>query len=319
MSRRTGRSIVGMGLIAVLSFLYMTQLGLRTGFMEDVYTARVQVPDTNGLVEGSRVLLRGVEIGEITDITASADAIDVSWKYDRNHPVPADSAFRVDNLSALGEPYLAVWPASAAGPYLDDGAFVPSTQVVVPTTFEELSERLTRLLTQVDPEGVRQIFDALDVALPDDPRVLGNLSRAGELMAATLAQNADSFTTLLRTVQPLLLDSTTIPLGMHNAEPHLAEFGSGFRDLLAGIKFAADRGPLNAGIAHGASPFIGELQKFLDATAADLEVIGVDLLPSVSQGARAVRTIDVGRLLDNALTSTSSGDAVTVHVQAPGN
>ncbi|MGX6511026.1 MlaD family protein [Rhodococcus sp. SJ-2] len=317
--RKTALSVTGMVVIAVLSFVYMSQSGLRTGFMEDVYTARVEVPDTNGLVEGSRVLLRGIAIGEVTDITASADGIDVAWKYNRDQPIAVDSTIRLDNLSALGEPFLAVWPHTASGPFLEDHAVVSPEQVVVPTTFEELSERLTGLLTQVEPEGVRDIFRTLDVALPDDPRVHGNLTRAGELMAATLTQNSDQFTTLLRTVQPLLLDSESIPEGLRGTVPRVAEFGSGFTDLLAGIRFASDKGPLNAGIKYGASPFIGELQKFLDATAGDLEIIGVNLLPAMSEAANSIRAMDIGTLMNNILTSTESGDAVTVKVEAPGN
>lgn len=317
--RRTVLSIGGMAVIAALSFTYMSQQGLRTGLMEDVYTAQVEVPDTNGLLVGSRVLLRGIAIGEVTDITSSADAVTVTWKYDRNTPIAADSTVRLDNLSALGEPFLAVSPGSEGGPNLEDKAVLASEQVVVPTTFEELSERLTGLLTQVEPDGVREIFRTLDIALPDDQRVYGNLERSGQLMAATIEQNSDTFTTLLRTVQPLLLDSGFIPEGMRATEPRVAEFGSGFTDLLAGIRFASDRGPLNAGIKYGASPFIGELQKFLDATAPDLETIGVNLLPAVSEAANSIRTMDIGTLLDTVLTSTESGDALTLHLETPGN
>ncbi|KSZ60032.1 mammalian cell entry protein [Rhodococcus pyridinivorans KG-16] len=318
MIRRTVLSVAGMVIIAALSFVYMGHAGLRTGLGEDVYTAEVEVPDTNGLVVGSRVLMRGLEIGEVTDITASAEGVHVSWKYDRNSPIPEDSAIRLDNLSALGEPFLAVWPQSASGQYLPDGAVIGDEKVVVPTTFEELSERLTNLLTQVEPEGVREIFRTLDVALPEDPRVHGNLARSGELMAATFTQNADTFTTILRTLQPLLMDSGTIPDAMRATEPGVAEFGSGFTDLLAGIRFASDRGPLNAGIEFGASPFIGELQKFLDATAADLEIIGVNLLPAVSEAANSIRAMDIGTLLNTALASTESGDALTLNIDVAG-
>ncbi|MGW0174333.1 MlaD family protein [Rhodococcus sp. NPDC003322] len=319
MSRKTVLSVLGMVAIGALSFTYMFQSGLRTGVAEKVNTASVGIPDTNGLVVGARVLLRGVEIGEITDITSSANSVDVAWKYDRDHPIPVDSTFRVDNLSALGEPVLGVWPRSAGAPYLPDAAVVAPDRVVVPTTFEELSERLTNLLTQVEPEAVGQIFRTLDVALPDDPRVYSDINGAGQKLADTLTQRSDSLTTVLRTLQPLLLESGPIPRGMLEAAPHLAAFGSGFQDLLTGIRFAADRGPLNAGIAHGASPFIGELQTFLDETASDLNVLGVNLLPAVTEAANAIRSVDIGRLLQNVLASTESGDALTVHVTPDGN
>ncbi|WP_068270093.1 MlaD family protein [Aldersonia kunmingensis] len=319
MRKKTILSIVGMIGIGALSFAFMLGSGLRTGIAEDVKTATVEIPDTNGLVVGARVLLRGVAIGEITGITASAGTVDVTWKYDRSHPIPENSTFRVDNLSALVEPVLGVWPKTPGAPYLPDAAVIAPDRVIVPTTFEELSERLTNLLTQVEPEAVEQIFHTLDVALPDDPGVYTNISRTGELMAATLTQRADSLTTILRTLQPLLLQSGPIPQGMREAVPHLAAFGSGFQDLLTGIRFAADRGPLNAGIANGASPFIGELQKFLDETAADLNIIGVNLLPAVSEAANSMRSVDIGRLLQNVMASTETGDALTIHVTAPDN
>ncbi|MGW0021464.1 MlaD family protein [Rhodococcus sp. NPDC003382] len=318
MNRRTVLSVTGMVLIAALSFVYMGQAGLQTGLGEDAYTAEVEVPDTNGLVVGSRVLMRGIEIGEVADITASADAVHVAWKYDRNSPIPADSTIRLDNLSALGEPFLAVWPQSTAAQYLEDGAVIDDDQVYVPTTFEELSEKLTNLLTQVEPEGVRDIFRTLDVALPDDPRVHGNLSRSGELMAATLTRNADTFTTILRTIQPLLMDSVTVSTGMHASAPWLVGLLSGLTDLADAVRDVQDQGMLNDGIEYGASPFIGELQKFLDATAADLEVIGVNLLPAVSEAANSIRAMDIGTLINNVLASTESGDALTLNVEIPG-
>jgi virulence factor Mce-like protein len=318
MTVKTPSSILGMVVIAVLSFLYMDRAGLHVGRFEEVRTATLDVPDTNGLVVGARVLLRGVAIGHISDMTASADHIEVSWSYESDRSIPADSEFRVDNLSALGEPYLAVLPSSDAGPYLGDGDTVPASQVVVPTTFKELSERLTRLLEQVKPARVQVIFDTIDVALPDDFAVLNNLTRAGELLAATLTQQSDKLTTLFDALQPLLMESTTVPEGLRGATPIVAEFGSGFHDVLGGIRFATEKGRLRDGIAYGASPFIGELQTFLDRTAPDLQVIGVNLLPSVQAGAAAMRTLDVGRLLDNVMASTTSGDALTVHLSPPG-
>ncbi|MFF2111221.1 MlaD family protein [Rhodococcus koreensis] len=318
MTVKTSLSILGMVVIAVLSFLYMGRAGLHVSRFDDVRTATLDVPDTNGLVVGSRVLLRGVAIGHISDVTASADHIEVAWNYESDRSIPADSEFRVDNLSALGEPFLAVLPSSAAGPYLEDGDTVPANQVVVPTTFKELSERLTRLLEQVDPVRVQAIFDTIDVALPDDFAVLNNLTRAGELLAATLTQQSDNLTTLFDTLQPLLMDSATLPQGFRDTTPIVAEFGSGFHDVLGGIRFATEKGPLRDGIAGGASPFIGELQTFLDHTAPDLQVIGVNLLPSVQAGAASMRTVDVGRLLDNVMASTASGDALTVHLSPSG-
>ncbi|WP_036511508.1 MlaD family protein [Nocardia aobensis] len=317
MNLKTVASVAGMAVIAASSFVYLDHIGLETGAFRHIRTAGMSVPDTNGLVVGSRVLLRGVAIGHVTAVTPSADHAEISWNYDDGYRIPVDSRFRVDNLSALGEAYLAVQPTTERGPYLGDGAKVPTAHVVVPTTFQELSARLTRMLEQVEPERIREIFQTVDVALPEDPWVLNDLSRAGELLAKTLTQRSGDLTQLLTALQPLLQSTDTVPADLAGATPKLAEFGSGFTDVLGGVHFAASFGPLTS-IEDGAAPLIDALQSFLDKSSGDLHTLGVDLLPGVRAGAAAMSTVDLGRFLDNALASTESGDAVTVHIRPAG-
>ncbi|WP_260325624.1 MlaD family protein [Rhodococcus aetherivorans] len=308
-----------MAAIACASFLYMSQLGLQTGAFEHSRTATMSVTDTNGLLLGSKVLLRGVEIGRITDVASSAEDVRVRLSYDDGYRIPVDSGFRVDNLSALGETYLAVLPMTESGPYLDDNAVIDTAKVTVPTTFKELSERLTRLLEQVDPERIQEIFTEMNVALPDDVRVVGNLNRAGELLATAITQEADNLSTLMNTVQPLLLDSSTVPGDLAGTTPELDGFGQGFNELIDGIYFAMKFSPLRDAVKFGAKPFLADgLQPFLDKSAADLNTLGVDLLPAAQSATAAMRTVDVGQLLDNAMAATASGDAITIHVRPPG-
>lgn len=318
MNLKTPLSVVGMAALAVSSLLYLDRLGLEHDAFADVKTASLSIPDTNGLVVGSRVLIRGIPIGHVTRVHSSVAGIDVEWNYERGYRIPSDSRFRVDNLSALGEAYLAVLPTASAGPYLADDAVIPADRVIVPTTFKELSERLTGLLEQIEPDRIREIFATVDVALPDDPRVLADLSRAGELLAGTLTRQSANLGTLLTALQPVLRNSGTVPGDLAATTPILADFGSGFRDLLAGISFAASFGPLKDGIEFGAGPLIDQLQAFLDDTAADLHVLGVELLPGVRAGTAAMATVNIGQFLDQAIAATS-GDAVTVRLRLPGN
>ncbi|GGL10196.1 MlaD family protein [Nocardia jinanensis] len=316
---RTRISALGMAAIAAGSFLYMDSLGLRTEILEDRRSATMSITDTNGLLVGSKVLLRGVEIGNITDVDTDAQGVRVSWNYESGYEIPVSSRFRVDNLSALGETYLAVLPDTGSEPYLDDGAVIPPDRVKVPTTFKELSERLTQFLEQVEPARIQELFHELDTALPEDVRVLGDLEAAGELLAATITREADNLSTVMDTVQPLLLDSATVPGDLAGTTPELAGFGHGFAELVEGIHFAMVFAPLRDSVKYGAAPFIADgLQVFLDLSAADLNVLGVDLLPAARSASAAMQTVDVGRLLDNAMRATESGDAVTVNVQVPG-
>lgn len=314
---RTLASVVGMVVIAGGSFGYMYKLGLPVGSLEKVHTANMAVPDTNGLAVGSRVLLRGVAIGHISKITSAVDKITVEWNYDERYHVPANSSFRIDNLSALGESYLAVTPADDKGPYLANRATVDPAKVVVPTTIKELSARLTRMLEQVDPDRIGDIFRELNIAMPDDVTVLGNLSHAGDLLAETFIKQSDNFTKLLNTVQPLLQDSSWLPGDMSGVSRDARPLGRNISNMFNGLQFATVFAPLPEGLADGVGPFVQEVQKFLDNNAADLHTLGVNLLPSVKAGAASMATVDVGQLLDNALAS-SSGDSVAIHLHTSG-
>lgn len=317
MNLKTPLSVGGILAIAAASFAYLSHVGLHTGAFHQVRTASMSVTDTNGLVVGSRVLLRGVAVGRVTAIRPAADNVEVSWNYDSGYRIPVASRFRLDDLSALGEAYLSVVPATESGPYLADGAVIPDSDITVPTTFQELSARLTRMLEQIQPEQVREIFRTIDVALPDDPAVLGDLSYAGTLLANTLTHQSDKLTELLTVLQPLLRASGSVPGDLAGATPLLVDFGSGFQNVLGGVYFAASFGPLTS-IKDGAAPLIDQLQHFLDTTSGDLNTLGVALLPGVRAGAAAMRTVDLGTVLDNALASTASGDAITIHVRPPG-
>lgn len=315
---KTRISVAGMAALALASFAYMDHLGLETGLMEHAHTASMSVPDTNGLVVGSRVLLRGVQIGHVTSITSSAQGVSVAMNYDNTYRIPAASNFRVDNLSALGEAYIAVTPNTESGPYLANHATIDPADVTTPTTFKELSARLTRMLEQVDPDKIGDIFSELNVSLPDDTRVLGNLNRAGELLATMITNQADSLTTVFNAMQPLLLGSGKVPGDLADTTPNIAQFGSGFTVVLNGIRDAQVKGPVRIGIRDGASPLIDNLQGFLDKNATDLHTLGVDLLPGVRAGAAAMSTVNVGQLLDNTLAATESGDSLTIHLRTPG-
>jgi phospholipid/cholesterol/gamma-HCH transport system substrate-binding protein len=205
------------------------------------------------------------------------------------------------------------------GPYLDDAAVISDEMVSVPTPFTELSARLTDLLKQVDPDSIQRISETLDAGLPDDITVIDDLNRAGVLLARQFTEQSDNMVTLMRAIQPLVMDTVGIPEALATTSPQMDAFGYGFQDLLQSIPDAmALGGPLLEGTREGASPFFRELQKFLDANAVDLETIGVNLLPAAQSASASMRTIDTGRLLGNLLSDNNPEGALTVHVPLGG-
>ncbi|MGW5113470.1 MlaD family protein [Nocardia sp. NPDC004123] len=319
MNWRTPLSLGGLCLIAASSVLYMNVLGL--GLEPSPYTrdATLTVPDTVGLAVGSKVLLRGVPIGEIAGLNPSVNGVEVRWKYNGDYAIPVGSKFRIDNLSALGEPYLAVLPPSPGGPYLANHASVPPANVTVPTTVQELSARLTRLMEQIHPDQLRAIISELDIALPDHGLVLVDLSRAWSLYEQMVTARQDDLSVVLDKFQAMLADSAWLPGGLAGASVDIRKFGV---DMGTWLNHSADdvrTAPFPEGISEGAGPFIDEVQKFLDKAAPGLRVLAVTTMPAIRAGAAAIRTLDVSNLLDTAIRD-SAGGALSVPVSiASGN
>jgi len=317
MITKTRVSVVAMLAILVLSVLYIFHVGLHLTTI-GAKKASITVADTNGVLVGSRVLLRGIEIGHVTEITQTSDGARITWDYQDSEKIPVATQFRVDNLSALGEAYIAVLPTTASGPYLENNARIDDDRVADPSTFKDLSQQVTDVLTQVDPEQVQQIFYQLNTGLPEDVTVLANLNQVGVLLTRQMLTNQDSLRTLLATMQPLLMRSGGVAADLAGLTPHVRDFGKMFAYLMEGVKDAIDwSGPMYTGITEGASPLVTVLQTFLDESAGDLKIIGDNLLPVTAAGAAAMRTVNTGQLLDTLIAGSDKG-SLQVRIPAGG-
>ncbi|NMO03747.1 MCE family protein [Gordonia sp. TBRC 11910] len=318
MITKTRVSVLAMVVLAALSITYILNVGLHVR-TPNSRTASMVVPDTNGILVGSRVLLRGIEIGHVTGIDQTVDGAEISWDYNGDTAIPQDSIFRVDNLSALGEAYVAVMPETSSGPFLADNARIDAKRVLVPTTFKELSQRLTVMLRQVDPTKVRRIMSNVNDGLPDGTEVLGNLNRAGTLLSNELTTQSDAFVTLLSALQPLIMKTGNVPAQLSAVTPLIPRFGKEFNVTLQSVvDVTLFSEHLERGIRDGAGPLFVQLQDFLDANSKDLNTIGVNLLPAARAGAAALRTVDIGRVLDTFLAATKTKGALTVAVPTGG-
>ena len=318
MITKTRVSVVAMLAILGLSLMYVFSNGLHIKTIGARH-ATITVPDTNGILVGSRVLLRGIEIGHVTDISQSVEGARITWDYKKSTKIPTDSQYRVDNLSALGEAYVSVLPTSSDGPYLQNNARIDTDRVGVTSTFKDLSEQVTKILTQVDADKVQNVLRELDGGLPEDIEVLDNLNKVGKLMTKQLLTNQDSLNTLLKTMQPLLMRSSPLAKDLKGFTPKVNDFMAMFSYMMHGVKDAIDwSGPMVIGINNGATPLVAMLQKFLDENSGNIKVVGDNLLPLASVGAASMRTIDTGKLLDQLIGSVNNG-ALTIRLTPPNN
>jgi virulence factor Mce-like protein len=315
MKLRDMLSFVAFGVITAFAVGYIGSLGVRIGLPSHRTNISMKVADVNSLVVDSNVLLRGVPVGHVTKIESAIDGATVDFYIDDHVAVPVDCDVRLDNLSALGESYIGLFPRSAHGPMFRDGQRIATESIVQPPSISELATSVVRVLNQLEPGALEHIIGEADAALPDANMVLPNLSRTSLLVRNVAADMhgrgralLDNFQTLLRNagwVGPVLADTApSIRLIGQDAQ---VMWWSVIRLLYNGApQFEAD-------FKH----LIDRIQGLLDNNGGDLKVLGEALRPHIKGIAGALLNFDPSQILGNILASVPKEGAITLHVTIP--
>lgn len=301
--------------IIVFAIGYIASLGIRIRPPQDRTNLSMTVPDINGLVVDSRVLLRGVPVGKVTRIEAAGDAATVDFYVAGNHKVPADTVIRLDNLSALGETYVGLFPQSMNGPLLHDGQRVAAEMISRPPSISDLAASVVRVLNQLDPDELKQIVDEADAALPDPDRVLPNLQRTSVLLRNASADMNGRGETLLANMQTLLKNAHWLGPTLADLVPPIQELGPELYTMYdKAMDLVRANNPYNLELLQ---KFLGRIQTFLDDRAPDIKVIAEALLPKMSGVAGSLMNFDTGQILANMLAAVPEDGAITLRVTIP--
>ncbi len=294
---------------------YIAALGIRIGPPSDRIDLSMDVPDINGLVVDSRVLLRGVPVGKVTRIDANVDQATVDFYVGGDHKVPVDTFVRLENLSALGETYIALFPQNSAGPMLQNGQQIATGVIQQPPSISELATSVVRVLQQMDPGQLKQIVGEADTALPDPDIVLTNLRRTSVLLRnATSDMNGRGQLTLAN-MQTLLENADWLGPTLASLVPDLRLLGPRLHHMYdVAMDLVRDNNPHNLQLLQ---TFLGRIQTFLDDRAPDLKVITEALLPKMSGISGSLMNFDSGRILSSMLAAVPEDGAITLHVTIP--
>ncbi len=305
-------SAAGLAAIVVFAVAQLGALGVRTGPPEQRATISMNVPNINGLVVGSGVLLRGVPVGKVTAIEPTAAAATVHFYIDAAHRVPADSMVRLDNLSALGETYVGLFPVRADGPMLADGDRIAAEAIAVTPTISDLAVSVGRLLGQADPDRLSALVAEADVALPDPEAVLPNLARAATLLRAEATGADGRGRELLRNAQTLLRDAGFAGPALASLAPDIDAAGANLAGVFAGAMNLVLAGSPEA--LERFRDYLSRIQRFLDSRSPDVKVLAETLLPNVRAIGSALGGFDTGRMLDNMLRGIPPDGAIDLRV-----
>lgn len=309
-------SFMAFGVIVALSAAYIAALGVRVGKPDGRITVTMTVPEVNGLVVDSNVLLRGVPVGKVTEVQTALSGATVTFYIHGGQPIPVDSEVRLENLSALGESYIGLMPRTSSGPMFADGQRVAAEDVRQPASISELSTSLVRVLNQLEPARLERLVGEADVALPDPDVVLPNLARASVLLRNAVHSMDGRGAKMLDNFQTLLRNAGFVGPKVAEITPALYALGPEIYWMFVGAKgFVDDTGSPEA--LRNVGRLLQRVQTFLDDRGPDLKVFAEALTPNIQGIAAAAMNFDTGQILSNMLAAYPEDGVVTLRVKTP--
>jgi phospholipid/cholesterol/gamma-HCH transport system substrate-binding protein len=223
--------IYGLAFLLVVALL----LALTVALYNKAFTPIVAVKlrsDRAGmqLLPRSDVKVRGLIVGEVRDIRATATGAELDLALDREkaHLVPGDVKARLLPKTLFGEKYVDLVAPAQGGAAIRNGAVIPQDKSTVAVEVEQVLDHLLPLLKAVAPEKLNATLNALATALQGRGDQLGNtLEQADALLKKInpklgtlvydlrqLSNVADIYNAaapdLLRTLRNLNVTSSTI-------------------------------------------------------------------------------------------------------------
>jgi phospholipid/cholesterol/gamma-HCH transport system substrate-binding protein len=310
-------SFIAFGLIVAYAVYYIADLGVRAGPPDDRVNVAMQVPDINGLVVDSNVLLRGVPVGKVTGIDTTIQTATVRFYIDKQFPIPVDSDVRLENLSALGESYIGLVPRTSDGPTFHDGQQVATENVTQPSSISELATSVVRVLNQMDPGQLNRVVDEVDRGLPPPNEVLPNLSRASTMLRDTANSMQGRGAAMMANFQTLLQNAGFVGPILSEISPSLLATGTPlYRLFWAAYHVVTDTGAPESIKNFGR--LLARVQNFLDTRGPDLKVYAEAFMPQIQNISGALMNFDTGQILSNMLDSVPEDGTITLHVTTPG-
>jgi phospholipid/cholesterol/gamma-HCH transport system substrate-binding protein len=185
--------------LSAFGVVYITASYL--GFIDQILgrglTVQATLPTSGGLYEGGQVSYRGVQIGKISDMTATDQGVTLELELEEGTKLPKDSPMFVHNLSAVGEQYLDFEPATDDGPYAEDGDLLKGSESSLPVDEADLLVELDSFVSSVDKENLQVVVKELGALFENTGIPLQRLLDNGSKFVDEAAAHTDETIALL--------------------------------------------------------------------------------------------------------------------------
>lgn len=185
--------------LSAVGIVYMagSYLGLVDRVLGRGITVHATLPTSGGLFEGSEVTYRGVKIGKVSRMNATADGVTLDLALEDGTRLPEDSPMYVHNLSAVGEQYLDFEPPSDEGPYAEAGHTFEGDDDSLPVDEADLLVELDQFVSSVDQDNLTTVVRELGTMFNDTGRPLQRLLDNGSTFVREASAHTEETIRLL--------------------------------------------------------------------------------------------------------------------------
>ncbi|MCZ4618698.1 MULTISPECIES: MCE family protein [Rhodococcus] len=276
--------LIVFAILAIASLVYglIRYVGIQrlTGF--DTYTVSAEFTDGSGIYKNALVTYRGLDIGRVTaiDLDLASDVVRVSMQL-RNEPqVPADTLATIKSMSAIGEQFVDLTPATERSPYLADGDVIRVQKTSVPTSTAVVLDQTQRLLDSVAPETLRTAVDETYLAFDGTGPALSSLIDSSSRLLALAQTDIGPTLDLVHDAEPLLNTGNEVSGDVRSFTHDLASFTEQLTLSDGHIRGVLDHASSAADTVSGT---LAELDPTLPVLLSDLQTGGQVLRVNLPQ------------------------------------
>ena len=163
--------LVAFALISVLGIVYVgtNYIGLHL-LGGGPFTVHMYLPESGGIFTNAEVTERGVTVGRVGGMRVRADSahcgsaghcVEVDLQINHGKKIPSQLHATVAELSAVGEQYVDLAPATDSAPYLHTNSVIDIQNTTIPPDTATLLVDLDRLVNSVNRQNLATVIDEL--------------------------------------------------------------------------------------------------------------------------------------------------------------
>ena len=317
MKFNAGITLAILAVLTLLGAVYMAVGVLDMSPAKQVTRLTLLLNTSGGLMPTSDVTMRGIKVGRVTGIEATATGLAVSIDLDPAHPVPTNSPISIENLSAAGEQYIDFKPKLIAPPYFADGAVIPAERVAPMVTLSELLTKGNALISALNVDQLHIIIGNASAAFADNDNAIDSLATTAGLTAKVIHDDKQLLATLFSNVSTLTTDLGDIHAGevISDTGKLLPRSVPAFLRLIHEIEVLSHTGVGVVGPDDPGGVLITKMSEYIDMLAGPLSTFTTVLAPAVAP-LRPIK-IDAGHWLDFWESTFSDNGGLRVQLNVP--